>query len=244
VPASAPDSAVGHQVIVGEPEYGYALRNVYPGAGAATVVGSGVVLRAGAAIYAGVSVGADTTIGHHTLLRTNVRVGSGSQLAANLTVERGSTIGDGVRCSPGSHITADTVIEDGAFLGAGVRTVNDKELIWRDPEHEQPLSPPRLGHSCKIGSGAVILAAVEQTHQMWSPIRLARGTRRAIRSPVKFSAGATAPSGSLMEYQHGDIQTTFPTPNRVHARVDGPRLGDPGPRCWQRPSAMARREST
>ena len=28
-----PDTVVGHQVIVGEAEYGYALRNVYPGAG-------------------------------------------------------------------------------------------------------------------------------------------------------------------------------------------------------------------
>lgn len=155
-----PDTVVGHQVIVGEPEYGYALRNVYPGAGAATIVGSGVVLRAGSALYAGVTVGDDTTIGHHTLLRTNVKVGSASQLAANLTVERGSTIGDGVRCSPGSHITADTVIADRVFIGAGVRTINDRELIWRDPEHEQPLSPPSFGYGCKVGSGAVILAGV------------------------------------------------------------------------------------
>jgi acetyltransferase-like isoleucine patch superfamily enzyme len=155
------DTVVGHQVVVGEPEYGYALRNVYPGAGAATSVGSGVVLRAGAVLYAGVTVGDDTTIGHHVLLRTNVIVGSGSQLAANLTIERGAVIGNGVRCSPGSHITADTVIEDRVFLGAGVRTINDKELIWRDPDHEQPLSPPAFGYGCKVGSGAVVLAGVK-----------------------------------------------------------------------------------
>ena len=105
-------------------------------------------------------VGDGTTIGHHTLLRTIVTVGSNSQLAANLTIERGATIGDGVRCSPGSHITADTVIADRVFIGAGVRTVNDKELIWRDSEREQPLSPPSFGYGCKVGSGAVILTGV------------------------------------------------------------------------------------
>lgn len=154
------DTVVGSSVAVGEPEYGYAVRHVYQGAGAATSIGSGVVLRAGAILYAGVSVGDGTTIGHHTLLRTNVTVGSGSQLAANLTVERGSRIGDGVRCSPGSHITADTVIEDQVFVGAGVRTVNDKELIWRDPELEKPLDPPAFARGCKVGSGSTILAGV------------------------------------------------------------------------------------
>jgi acetyltransferase-like isoleucine patch superfamily enzyme len=154
------DTRVGHQVILGEPEYGYALRTIYPGAGGPTLVGSGVILRAGATVYASTSIGDDTTIGHRTLLRTGVSVGRASQLAANLSVERGTRIGDEVRCSPGSHLTADTVIEDRAFIGAGVRTVNDKELIWRDPEHEKPLSPPHFGYGCRVGSGSVILAGI------------------------------------------------------------------------------------
>src|SRR5438552_261399 len=44
---------VGHQVILGEPEYGYAVREMYPGAGAVTTIGVGVVIRAGAIVYAG-----------------------------------------------------------------------------------------------------------------------------------------------------------------------------------------------
>jgi acetyltransferase-like isoleucine patch superfamily enzyme len=154
------DTHVGHRVIVGEPEYGYAMRQVYQGAGDLTTVGAGAVLRGGAVIYAGVRIGANSTIGHHTLLRTGVTVGTGSQLAANLTVERGTRIGSGVRCSPGSHLTAETVVADSVFLGAGVRTINDKQLIWRDPDHEQPLTPPRFEYGCKIGSGAVVLAGI------------------------------------------------------------------------------------
>lgn len=151
---------IGHQAIVGEPEYGYAVRQVYPGAGDTTTIGAGVVIRAGAIVYAGAAIGDDTTIGHHTLLRTGVSVGTGTQLAANLTVERGARIGSGVRCSPGSHLTADTIVGDRAFLGAGVRTINDKQLIWRDPDKAEALSPPVFGEGCKVGSGAVVLAGV------------------------------------------------------------------------------------
>ena len=151
---------IGHQVILGEPEYGYAVREVYPGAGDATTVGAGVVIRAGAIVYAGTTIGDATTIGHHTLLRTGVNVGAGSQLAANLTVERGTRIGSGVRCSPGSHLTADTVVGDHAFIGAGVRTINDKQLIWRDSDNELLLAPPVFGDGCKVGTAAVVLAGV------------------------------------------------------------------------------------
>ncbi|MEO3822111.1 hypothetical protein [Plantactinospora sp. B24E8] len=50
------DTRIGHRATVGEPEYGYAVRRVYQGAGAPTTIGSGVVLRAGATVYAGASV--------------------------------------------------------------------------------------------------------------------------------------------------------------------------------------------
>lgn len=146
--------------IVGKPEHGYAVRRVYPGSGEITRIAEGVVLRAGAIVYAGVTIGEDTTIGHHTVLRSLVTIGASSQLAHNLTVERGSRIGGAVRCSPGSHFTAETHIADRVFLGAGVRTINDKELIWRNPERHPPLLPPRFETGARIGSGAVVFAGV------------------------------------------------------------------------------------
>lgn len=118
------------------------------------------MLRSGAVVYAGVAIGERTTIGHHTLLRTEVTIGADSQLGHHLTVERGARVGRGVRCSPGSHITANTVIEDRVFLGAGVCTINDKELIWRDPDRETALCPPTFRAGCKVGSGVTVLAGV------------------------------------------------------------------------------------
>jgi acetyltransferase-like isoleucine patch superfamily enzyme len=154
------DTIVSHRVTVGEPEYGYALRQVYPGAGAVTSIGAGVLLRGGATVYAGVSIGDDTTIGHNTLLRTDVTVGAASQLAANITMERGTTVGAGVRISAQAHITADTRIADRVFIGNGVRTINDKNMIWRDPTREEPLVPPVFEHAAMVGAGSTVCAAV------------------------------------------------------------------------------------
>jgi acetyltransferase-like isoleucine patch superfamily enzyme len=146
--------------IVGKPERGYAVGRTYPGSGAPTVIGPGAVIRAGAVVYAGTEIGAATEVGHHTLLRSFVIVGQETQLGHNLTIERASRIGDRVRCSPGSHITSSCVLADGVFLGAGVRTVNDREMIWRDPGRQPELIPPLFGPGARVGSGAIILAGV------------------------------------------------------------------------------------
>jgi UDP-3-O-[3-hydroxymyristoyl] glucosamine N-acyltransferase len=127
------DTHLGHRVIIGEPEHGYAVRRTYQGAGDTTTVDAGAVIRAGAVLYAGVRIGSESSIGHNTLLRTNVVIGSRSQLGANLTVERGARIGDSVRCSPGSHLTADTVVSSHVFLGR------------RRSYHQR--QPPRLARS-------------------------------------------------------------------------------------------------
>ncbi len=154
------DTFVGHHTILGEPEYGYALRKVYPGAGDTTMIGTGVAIRAGATIYASVTIGNDTTIGHRVMLRSNVHVGTDCQLAANTTVERGARLGNRVRCSAGVHITADTLIEDRVFLGNGARTINELHLMWRDPDYEEPLRPPHFKEGARVGAGAVVLAGV------------------------------------------------------------------------------------
>jgi acetyltransferase-like isoleucine patch superfamily enzyme len=146
--------------ITGKPEQGYAVGHLYPAAGAATLVGPGTVIRAGAVVYAGTQVGGGTVVGHHTLLRSFAAVGEETQLGHHLTIERAARIGSRVRCSPGSHITSCCVLADRVFLGAGVRTVNDREMIWRDPGRSPELVPPAFGRASRVGSGSVILGGV------------------------------------------------------------------------------------
>lgn len=151
---------VESHVVVGTPELGYAVDGLHTGAGEATVIGDGVVLRAGAVVYAGVTLGAEVVVGHHTLLRSMVEVGAGSQLGHHLTVERATRIGRLVRCSPGSHFTSSCVLADRVFVGAGVRTINDKTLTWRHSDHQPLLAPPRFDHGARIGSGCVVLGGI------------------------------------------------------------------------------------
>src|ERR1039457_5379232 len=150
------NTQVEEHTIVGKPEKGYAAGHLYPGAGARTQISAGVVVRAGAVIYAGVQAGAGTVIGHHTLLRSFVTVGEDTQLGHTPTVERAARIGHCVRCSPGSHITSSCVLADRVFLGAGVRTINDRELIWREAGRAPKLIPPRFERGAKVGSGSVV----------------------------------------------------------------------------------------
>ena len=155
----ADGTRVEEHAVIGKPEHGCAVGKTYQGAGA-TVIGAGTVIRSGAIVYGGTRIGGETVIGHHTLLRSNASVGDRVQLGHNLTVERDTRIGSDVRCSPGSHITSSCVLADRVFLGAGVRTVNDRYLIWRDPEREPGLRAPRFERGAKVGSGSVILAGV------------------------------------------------------------------------------------
>lgn len=146
--------------VLGKPEFGYAVGHMYDGTGAETVIGTGVIIRGGAVIYADCTIDTESTVGHRTLLRTGVKVGKHTQLAHGLTVERQTVIGDYVRCSPLSHITSSVVLEDRVFLGAGVLTINDKGMIWKTERLQPELRPPYFEYGAKVGSGAVIAAGV------------------------------------------------------------------------------------
>jgi acetyltransferase-like isoleucine patch superfamily enzyme len=183
-------------VIVGKPELGYAVGHSYPGTGAATTIGDGAMVRAGAIIYAAVDLGAEVLVGHHTLLRSAVTVGAGSQLGHNLTVERATRIGREVRCSPGSHITSSTALGDRVFLGAGVRTINDKTLTWRDPHRDPELIPPRSEDGAKIGTGCVVLAG------------------------ITVGSNALVGAGSLITHDIPPSAIAYGHPARVHGQVD------------------------
>lgn len=148
------------QVILGQPEYGYALGEIYPGEATQTDIAKGVILRAGAIIYSGVSIGPYSTIGHRTLVRTDTQVGSNTQLGHNMTIERSCRIGDWVRCTGLTHITSKTVLEDRVFLGALVGTVNDKAMIWKQEGVKPELLPPYFEYGCTVGTGASIAAGV------------------------------------------------------------------------------------
>lgn len=159
--SSVSDNAmVESQVILGQPEYGYAVGKIYLGEGKETKIAEGVILRAGAILYSGVQVREASSIGHRTLIRNDVSIGSNSQLGHNMVIERGCQIGSWVRCTGLTHITSYTVIEDRVFLGALVGTVNDKNMVWQKEGVKPELAPPYFEYGCCIGTGAKIAAGI------------------------------------------------------------------------------------
>jgi acetyltransferase-like isoleucine patch superfamily enzyme len=188
--------------VLGKPEHGYAVGREYPGTGAETEIGSEVVLRSGSIVYAGCMLGEQTTIGHHTTLRSHVSVGARSQLAHRMSVERSCRIGHSVRCSPGSHITSEVVMEDGVFIGAGVVTVNDKGMIWRDPQRLPVLLAPYFAQGAKIGSGSSIAAG------------------------VRVGREALVGMGSVVTRDVPDYAIAYGVPAQVRGQVREPPLAD------------------
>lgn len=156
----ADEAVIEAQVILGQPEYGYAIGEIYHGKARQTDIAEGVILRAGSIIYSGVSIGSNTTIGHRTLVRTDTQIGGDTQLGHNMTIERSCRIGNCVRCTGLTHITSSTVLEDRVFLGALVGTVNDKAMIWKQEGVKPELTPPYFEYGCTVGTGAKIAAGV------------------------------------------------------------------------------------
>jgi acetyltransferase-like isoleucine patch superfamily enzyme len=148
------------QVILGQPEYGYAVGKIYPGKARKTMIANNVILRAGAIIYSGVKIGTSSTIGHRTLVRTDTQIGDHTQLGHNMTIERCCRIGNWVRCTGLTHLTSSTVLEDRVFLGALVGTINDKAMIWQQDGVEPKLASPYFEYGCTVGTGAKIAAGV------------------------------------------------------------------------------------
>jgi len=79
---------VEDRTIVGQPELGYAVREHHSGAGMTTVLEAGVVVRAGAILYAGVRVGERSAIGHQTVIRSHISIGAESLLGHGMSIEQ------------------------------------------------------------------------------------------------------------------------------------------------------------
>jgi acetyltransferase-like isoleucine patch superfamily enzyme len=121
-------------------------------------IADGAIVRDGAILCSGVTIGARAIVGHNTVLRAGASIGDGTTISHLVCVERDTKIGKNCRISALTHLTGGMLIADDVQIGARVVTINDIGMNW--PTSSQSLTPPRILTGARIGSGVTLLAGV------------------------------------------------------------------------------------
>jgi acetyltransferase-like isoleucine patch superfamily enzyme len=138
-----PGSTVQDNVILGSAEAGKLS------------IGKAAIIRSGAVIYSGVSIGDNFRSGHNILIRENSEIGNNTLVGTNSVIDGDCKIGNNVSLQTGAYITKYTTIEDDVFLGPFSVTTNDKYMSYG-----AELKGPIIKRGARIGANATIMPGV------------------------------------------------------------------------------------
>ena len=93
-------------------------------------------------------------------LRHGVVLHDGVEIRDHCWIGAGTVIGRGTRVSGMCSLTAGMTIGENCFIGPGVITMNDRKIVYPDPDKTFVPKTPHIGNSVKIGGGALILPGV------------------------------------------------------------------------------------
>jgi len=111
-------------------------------------IGDGALIRSGAVIYAGSSIGSNLETGHNVVIREQNLIGNNLSIWNNSVIDYGCKIGNSVKIHSNVYVAQFSVIEDNCFLAPGVIIAND-------------LHPgPTLKKGAQIGVNVTILPGV------------------------------------------------------------------------------------
>lgn len=119
------------------------------------VIGKNAVIRSGAIVYAGTSIGDNLETGHNVVIREENIIGSNLQVWSNSVIDYGCKIGNNVLIHCNCYVCQYTVIEDDVFLAPGVSLANDKH-----PINKAAMKGPIILNGARIGINSVILPGV------------------------------------------------------------------------------------
>lgn len=129
------------------------------GGGAGLVLEDGVVVCAGAVVFAGARIGAGSIVGDQAYVRERAAIGAGTVIGRGSVVDNDVLVGARVRIQTNVYVTAYSVVEDDVFIGPGVVLTNDSTMSRHGPEYV--LEGALLRRACRIGGGVVITPGVE-----------------------------------------------------------------------------------
>lgn len=114
------------------------------------IIGSHVVLYAGAELEDGVMVADLASIREATVIKSKAIIGR------NVLVEYDTVVGRRCKIQTGSHLV-DMTIEDDVYIGPQVSIMNDKQL---DRDKDLPMAGPHIKSGARIGGNATILPGI------------------------------------------------------------------------------------
>lgn len=123
------------------------------------VLGDGVMVCAGAVVYAGARLGDGVVVGDGAQVRERARLGDESVVGRGASVDNDVVVGARVKLQTGVYLTAWSEVEDDVFVGPGVVTTNDDAMGRHAPG--EGVRGVVLRRACRIGGGAVLVPGVE-----------------------------------------------------------------------------------
>lgn len=118
-------------------------------------IGKDSIVRSGAVIYSGVTIGDSFRSGHNILIRENSEFGNNVLVGTNSVIDGECKIGSNVSIQTGVYVTRYTTIEDDVFLGPMCVTTNDKYM-----KYGVTLEGPVIKQGARIGANCTIMSGI------------------------------------------------------------------------------------
>jgi acetyltransferase-like isoleucine patch superfamily enzyme len=122
-----------------------------------TDIGADAIIRSGAVIYLGVSIGDGFQCGHGAVIREGNRIGNDCSVGTNAVLEPGNTVGDGTRIHSGAFLE-HTTIGHRVFIAPNVVFTDD--LHPACPRFEECVLGAVVEDDVSIGGNATIAPGV------------------------------------------------------------------------------------
>lgn len=123
-------------------------------------IGDGVLIGAGAVIYAGATLGRRVLVADLATIREDVTVGDFTIIGRGVAVENSCRIGRYCKLETNVYLTAYSMLEDRVFVAPGVLTSNDN-FVGRTEERFKHFKGVTVRRGGRLGVGAVILPGIE-----------------------------------------------------------------------------------
>ena len=126
---------------------------------APAVIGEGCLIGTGVVIYAGATLGPRVLVADLATIREEVEIGEGTIVGRGVAVENKCRVGRFCKLETNAYVTAFSTLEDRVFVAPGVVTTNDN-FVGRTQERFKHFKGVTVRKGGRIGANATILPGV------------------------------------------------------------------------------------